>query len=42
MTQRFFQPGQDRHAGEKPGFTKKLKVRRKANKLARKSRKLKR
>jgi hypothetical protein len=39
MTQRFFTPDQDRHAGEKPAFTKKLKKNRAAAKAARAQRK---
>jgi hypothetical protein len=39
MTQRFFAPNADRHAGEKPGFTKKLKKERARAKAARKARK---
>jgi hypothetical protein len=42
MTQRYFPPGIDRHAGEKPSFTKKLKnnrARAKASRAQRKKRK---
>jgi hypothetical protein len=39
MVQRFFKPGQDRHAGEEPAFTKKRKQRREKVKAARAQRK---
>lgn len=39
MTQRYFTPTADRHAGEKPAFTKKLKKNRAAAKVARAQRK---
>jgi hypothetical protein len=39
MTQRYFPPGVDRHAGERRSFTKKLKKSRKAAKVARAARK---
>jgi len=39
MTQRYFTPDADRHAGEKPAFTKKLKKNRARAKAARAQRK---